>query len=62
MEGFRSNYVYRGWKLGDQVWESQFAFSGALDNDWAFSGEADYLRGFDGNEFGQTTMYGELMY
>lgn len=62
MEGFRSNYVYRGWKLGDQVWESQFAFSGALDNDWAFSGEADYLRGFDGNEFGQTIMYGELMY
>lgn len=62
MQGARSNYVYRGRKLGDQVWESQVAFSGALSNDWAVSTEVDFLRGFAGIEFNQTIAYGELMY
>lgn len=62
MAGYRSNYVYRGIKMGEQVMEGQVASSISISNDWALAGEVDFVRGFFSKDFAHTTLYGELQY
>lgn len=62
MTGYRTNYVYRGIELGEQVFEAQAASSLALSNDWSLAGEADFVRAYANDAFSQFTLYGELQY
>jgi hypothetical protein len=60
--GYRSDYVYRGWKLGESVVEGQLAGSYALSNDFALCGEVNVFEGMAGSHLSHVNVSGELMY
>lgn len=62
MTGYKTNAVWRGRQIAEQVGEMQIASSFAMNNDWALSGEFDYNRGFAAKEATHTTLYSELQY
>ena len=62
MSGYRTNAIWRGVPIAEQVGEFQIASSVAVSNNWALAGEFDYARGFVGQKGSHSTLYSELQY
>lgn len=60
--GYRSHYVYRVEKLGNNSVEGQLSGGFSLSNSWAVSGELFSVRNWQGRNFKQTSLHGELQY
>lgn len=60
--GYRSDYIHRGEKLGPNSVEGQISGGASLSDSWAVSGELFVIRNWQGRNFSQTTLHGELQY
>lgn len=60
--GYRSDYIHRGEKMGPNSVEGQISGGASLSDSWAVSGEFFAIRNWQGRNFSQTTLHGELQY
>ncbi len=62
LTGYRSHYIYRGERMGENTAEVQLATGIAVSNDWLANAEVFYARNWEHNNFWQTSLRGELLY
>ena len=60
--GYRSHYVYRGEKMGNNSVEGQISGGFSLSDSWAMSGELFSVRNWQSRNFNQTSLHGEVQY
>lgn len=60
--GYRSEYVYRGFKLADDVIDAQIEAEIALSNEWVLHLGASYATATGKGDFSETSGYLDLLY